>query len=32
MCLSTVYQTVEGQRIEVMRDVSRLQAEGDGYQ
>jgi predicted RNA-binding protein len=31
MCLSTVYQTVEGQRIEVMRDVSRLQAEGDGY-
>ena len=31
MCLSTVYEIVDGQRIEVMRDVSRLQANGDGF-
>ena len=28
---STVFRAVEGQRIEVMRDVGRWQAEGDGY-
>jgi predicted RNA-binding protein len=31
MCLSTIYAIVDGQRIEVMRDVSRLQASGDGF-
>ncbi|MGD9331489.1 MAG: CooT family nickel-binding protein [Desulfobacterales bacterium] len=31
MCLSTVYRLADGERREVMRDVSRMQAEGDGY-
>jgi predicted RNA-binding protein len=31
MCLSTVYLRIGEERREVMRDVSRMQAEGDGY-
>ena len=31
MCLSTIYVLSGGRQEEVMRDVTRMQAEGDGF-
>jgi predicted RNA-binding protein len=31
MCLSKVYLNTEGERIEIMRDVTRLKVRGDGF-
>jgi predicted RNA-binding protein len=31
MCLSKLYLVINGQRNEIMRDVSRLKASGDGF-
>jgi predicted RNA-binding protein len=31
MCLSTIYTVSENEKREVMKDVARIEAEGDGF-